>query len=1076
MSAVGDRALVVFTVDVKVPRYKPSLTPLNLVVNEDQGPHTLVFAKDLKSGVPGSPMDSVLRCSWNITHTPTNVVFRSPTVLRTRLVGDKLLGTITFDPPQNFNGIIVVTAYLTDGSEPDPELRTSLPSNFTITVNPVNDPPTVSWCGSNSPLSVGDVPVCNRVGSSSEVLLKQDAGPVALEGLITDITVGPPDEVGAGLVCNASSVACHYKFEVISVDRSAPPADGGGPATGQPGQVSVEVALNGTLFLHVGPRLFGTWKVALKVSDDGGVALGGSNTSTLYFFITVVQVNHPPEISVRDPPPGQDTEVSSPPPQNASDTSIDDGSSSVGNQTASSLPLADLSLIVLEVPSRAMSWYPAYFVLSPYDSAAWHVEAVTLSTSNDWLFTRNADGECSGCPTINVAGDLMFELEPQQYGVSSVEFELTSTSRLGIFDGSTVSSTFSFDIVVLPINNPPSAKIPPSLGIAGEGGYHEIAAFATNVSVGPPNEGWQTPIFAVQVDSDSPGMFLVPPAILPDGTMTYTLAPEGHGTATLTIMLTDDGGTSFGGADEAVGFPVTVDFRSYPMPGITSVSPCIGYMLPGLVVTVRGRHFGSANSRGFVSDSFSEGIRVSVGGQQCSSTSLLSDSEVVCVTAGGTGRGPLSVSVNGGVTLNALGQNVTTWTRESVYVPGVVHAQVLYAGWSSNTTAGSTGFLAFGPTSDQEAPSDDDGTGPTLDVNGTNATNATTNATGRRADQNGDLGDADVGDRTNTTVPATIEVARAWLTRVVRSLVAHGGRIYVGGSFLDETDARFHHLVAWDGNSLSQVGGGIDGDVYSLGIYQEKVVVAGAFSRVYAERGSSLETGGLAMWDGSEWSKIGNGKVEGSCTCVAAAEGTLFVAGKFVKVGAAQVSNIAQFSGGIWSPLGSGIEGRDVMDMVASNGKLYVSGLIDSAGGTPVSNIAMWDMAKQKWYPLGGFNGAIRAVAVGGGRVFAGGDFTVAGYTPISMIAVMPEGGGDWGPVGGGVSGHVHAARVIDGCLYVGGEFSQASDTGSVLLSTNNVARRCLSSDHGSERWEAVKGLPGGASKVVVIAAAQEGA
>ena len=39
------------------------------------------------------------------------------------------------------------------------------------------------------------------------------------------------------------------------------------------------------------------------------------------------------------------------------------------------------------------------------------------------------------------------------------------------------------------------------------------------------------------------------PAIAADGTLTYTLAPNANGSATVTVTLIDDGGTANGGVD-----------------------------------------------------------------------------------------------------------------------------------------------------------------------------------------------------------------------------------------------------------------------------------------------------------------------------------------------------------------------------------------------------------------------------------------------------------------------------------------------------------------------------------------------
>ena len=55
-------------------------------------------------------------------------------------------------------------------------------------------------------------------------------------------------------------------------------------------------------------------------------------------------------------------------------------------------------------------------------------------------------------------------------------------------------------------------------------------------------------------------LFAVEPAIAADGTLTYTPAADANGTSTVSVKLTDDGGTGNGGDDESATqtFTITV--------------------------------------------------------------------------------------------------------------------------------------------------------------------------------------------------------------------------------------------------------------------------------------------------------------------------------------------------------------------------------------------------------------------------------------------------------------------------------------------------------------------------------------
>lgn len=76
-------------------------------------------------------------------------------------------------------------------------------------------------------------------------------------------------------------------------------------------------------------------------------------------------------------------------------------------------------------------------------------------------------------------------------------------------------------------------------------GLHTVAGWATNISYGPAGEPLQAVDFIV--DNNNHSLFAVQPAIAPNGTLTYTLAEDANGTATVSVQIHDDGGTANGG-------------------------------------------------------------------------------------------------------------------------------------------------------------------------------------------------------------------------------------------------------------------------------------------------------------------------------------------------------------------------------------------------------------------------------------------------------------------------------------------------------------------------------------------------
>ena len=78
-------------------------------------------------------------------------------------------------------------------------------------------------------------------------------------------------------------------------------------------------------------------------------------------------------------------------------------------------------------------------------------------------------------------------------------------------------------------------------------GPQEISAWANPIIAGPPDEVAQR--FTFHVTVDQPELFLEQPAIDAQGNLSFTPNPGVIGTARVTVVLQDDGGTANGGVD-----------------------------------------------------------------------------------------------------------------------------------------------------------------------------------------------------------------------------------------------------------------------------------------------------------------------------------------------------------------------------------------------------------------------------------------------------------------------------------------------------------------------------------------------
>ncbi|GAB4212592.1 MAG: hypothetical protein OHK0022_48640 [Roseiflexaceae bacterium] len=120
------------------------------------------------------------------------------------------------------------------------------------------------------------------------------------------------------------------------------------------------------------------------------------------------------------------------------------------------------------------------------------------------------------------------------------------------------------NVTVTAVNDAPSftgggdVPVPPAL-LLEDAGPQTIAGWATNISAGPADEAGQTLAFQV-TNNTNPALFSTPPAIdATNGNLTFTTAPNANGSATITIVLRDNGGTANGGVDVSAPYTFTIN-------------------------------------------------------------------------------------------------------------------------------------------------------------------------------------------------------------------------------------------------------------------------------------------------------------------------------------------------------------------------------------------------------------------------------------------------------------------------------------------------------------------------------------
>jgi HD-GYP domain-containing protein (c-di-GMP phosphodiesterase class II) len=220
-------------------------------VLEDAGAQTASgWATDISPGPPGESGQQV-----SFSATATNGGLFSPDG-QPAVTAD---GTLTYTSAPNANGNATIKVRATDsGGSAYGGDDTSAPHTFTITITPVNDPPSFT------------------AGADQTVL--EDAGAQSAPGWATAISPGPPDESGQ-----------HVNFLATSTNAGLF-SPGGQPA----------LTDDGTLTYTPAPNVNGSATVTVRATDNGGSANGGNDTSApRAFAITVTPVNDPP-VAVAD--------------------------------------------------------------------------------------------------------------------------------------------------------------------------------------------------------------------------------------------------------------------------------------------------------------------------------------------------------------------------------------------------------------------------------------------------------------------------------------------------------------------------------------------------------------------------------------------------------------------------------------------------------------------------------------------------------------------------------------------------------------------------------------------------------
>ncbi|HKO45459.1 MAG TPA: Calx-beta domain-containing protein, partial [Pyrinomonadaceae bacterium] len=286
--------------------------------------------------------------------------------------------------------------------------------------------------------------------------------------------------------------------------------------------VQPAIATNGTLTFTPAANTSGVATVSVQLQDNGG-GTDSFPIPPLQFTITVNAVNDPPTFT--------------------------GGPNQTVNEDAGA--------------QTVLNWATGISA-GPADESG-QTLTFLVSNGNNSLFSVQ--------PAIATNGTLTYTPAANASGVATVSVQLQDNG------GGTDTSPFppyTFTITVNAVNDAPSFTKGPNQTVNEDAGAQSVSNWATAISAGPANESGQTVAF--NVTNDNNALFSIQPAVSPTGTLTYTPAPNANGTATVSVSLTDNGGTANGGQNTSAvqTFTITVnavnDGPVNTVPGAQSVT------------------------------------------------------------------------------------------------------------------------------------------------------------------------------------------------------------------------------------------------------------------------------------------------------------------------------------------------------------------------------------------------------------------------------------------------------------------------------------------------------------------------
>jgi trimeric autotransporter adhesin len=239
-------------------------------------------------------------------------------------------------------------------------------------------------------------------------------------------------------------------------------------------------------------------------------------------------------------------------------------------------------------------------------------------------------------------------------------------------------------------------------------------------------------------------------------------------------------------------------------------------------------------------------------------------------------------------------------------------------------------------------------------------------------------------------------------------------QLIVGGFFKFAGDRFVSSIASFDGTAWHPLGEGLSSAVVRDGLalvsaaipFRNNLVVSGWF-----DRSGSTPLNSVAMWDGAQWTRMGEG-FDARAKTFTIHNGELYAGGGFLRSGDQEVICVARWDGASWRDLDRGLDGL-VTGLVSFQGRLIACGDFGAtANGLPVLRLAAWNGSR--WSPvtedLRNANSGIvtvNAITVFNDELVISGLFDSVGG--VNAHGVAAYNGATWRPLGEGFATDTYA-------------------------------------------------------------------